>query len=252
LPYRLSSVFHLTHLYVSLQSTLVHFLALFDKRRVGEVMKDWQELIGLPNSSLGRLDPLVMSLLVARGIKGLENLEIEPFRDLLDRAAEFLRQQLPNADRNFHENPATYKNDIRFSRLALLCWFVGSVLKIRYREDQAFQQKVSYKDPGDLFLHGVLSTRRGTCSNMAQVYVVLGWRLGWPVSLACAGSHFLCRYDDGSVTYNIEASNADDGTFESPTDDEYRKVFNLPEKAVRCGSDLRAVTPREKLGLFIG
>jgi hypothetical protein len=80
----------------------------------------------------------------------------------------------------------------------------------------------------------------------------LPWRLGWPVSLACVGSHFICRYDDGKVTHNIEATKNGAGGFHSHPDDYYLREHHLPQKAVTCGSDLRAVTPREMLGLFVG
>jgi hypothetical protein len=126
------------------------------------------------------------------------------------------------------------------------------VLNIRYREDQRNLTRVLYTDPSDLFLNGVIDTRRGTCGNMATLHVALCWRLGWPVSLACVGSHFICRFDDGEVTHNIEATKNGGGGFHSHPDDYYLKEHQLPHKAITCGSDLRAVSPREMLGLFFG
>ena len=78
-----------------------------------------------------------------------------------------------------------------------------------------------------------------------------GWRLGWPVSLACAGTHLFCRYDDGKVTHNIEATTLHRGGFRSHPDDFLCELHGVPEIAAACGSDMRAVTPREMLGLFI-
>jgi hypothetical protein len=215
-------------------------------------MNHWRELLGQSNDELARVDPVDMNLLVARGIPSLADLDPAPYRALLDRGAAVLREQLPAAEERFYRNPGQCKNDVRFARLALMCWYVDEVLGIKYREDQKHLHRVRYTDPGDLFLHGVLDTRRGTCGNMSLVYVALGWRLGWPVSLACVGSHYICRYDDGEVVYNIEATTPEEGGFQSPPDAHYLKEFTLPEKAVRCGSDLRAVTPREMLGLFLG
>jgi hypothetical protein len=145
-----------------------------------------------------------------------------------------------------------WKQDVRFFRLGVLCWYVDEVLGIRYREDQKGVREVYYTDPNDLFLHGVIDTRRGTCANMAALHVALGWRLGWPVSLACVASHLICRYDDGKVTHNIEATNNGRGGFHSHPDAYYIRQYGLPELALRCGSDLRAITPREMLGIFLG
>ena len=88
---------------------------------------------------------------------------------------------------------------------------------------------------------------------MAALHVALGWRLGWPISLACVGSHLICRFDDGSKTINIESTLVgDDGSFGSPPDEFYREEYDIPQCALDCGSDLRAVTRRELLGLFVG
>ncbi|MBX9580806.1 MAG: hypothetical protein K2X87_10910 [Gemmataceae bacterium] len=96
-----------------------------------------------------------------------------------------------------------------------------------------------------------MDTRRGTCGSMAALYVAIGWRLGWPVGLACVKSHYFCRYD-GRVTHNLEATQSGGGGFSSPFDDDLVRREKLPRIAVACGSDLRALTPRETLGVFVG
>lgn len=87
---------------------------------------------------------------------------------------------------------------------------------------------------------------------MATLHVVLGRRIGLPVSLACVGSHVMCRFDDGKKTYNIEATDTGNGGFGAPTDEEILAKNKLPRLAQLCGSDLRAVTPREMLAIFLG
>ncbi len=99
-----------------------------------------------------------------------------------------------------------------------------------------------------MFLNGVLDTGQGTCGNLAT----FGWRFGWPVSLACVNSHFFCRYDDGLITHNIEATQSGHGGFSSPTDEFLIETKKLPMAAIVSGSDLRAFRPREVLGQFIG
>ena len=70
--------------------------------------------------------------------------------------------------------------------------------------------------------------------------------------LACVRSHYICRYDDGRVTHNIEATQAGYGGFKSDPDDYLIERYSLPTKAIRSGSDLRSVNPRETLGIFLG
>ena len=72
-------------------------------------------------------------------------------------------------------------------------------------------------------------------------------RYGW-----LAWLRTIVRYDDGKKIFNIEATQSGNGRgFNSPTDEWYME-YKVPQRAVDCGSDLRAVTPRELLGLFLG
>src|SRR5262249_18466309 len=154
-----------------------------------------------------RVDPLLMNLLIARGIPSLIGLDVAAYQRRADQWAADVTRCLAADEPAFHRAPGDWKNDLAFFRLGVLCWYVDEGLGIRYREDQRDLTAVAYTDPTDLFLNGVMDTRRGTCANMPTLHVALGWRLGWPVSLACAGWHLLCRYDDGRRTHNIEATN---------------------------------------------
>jgi hypothetical protein len=174
------------------------------------------------------------------------------YQDLVGEWAEGVRARLPHAERVFAETPHDWKNDLRFLRLVVLCTYLDQGVGLAYREDQREVRRIKYTNPSDLFLNGVLETGRGTCGNMAMVHVAVAWRLGWPVSLACADSHFIVRYDDGEVTHNIEATETGRGGVSSKTDEQIIADFRLPLKAITSGSDLRALRPREMLGCFVG
>jgi len=208
--------------------------------------------LALSSEELDRVDPVVMNLVVAKGIPALAELDVNRYVRLADEWADDLRARMPSLEAQFHGSPQCWKNDIDFFRLGLICWYVDVVLGIAYREDQRYVTSVVYTDPTDLFLNGVMDTRRGTCGSLATLHVVLGRRVGLPVSLACAGSHYYCRFDDGAKTINIEATETGRGGFSSQTDEQLLENHNLPAKAQQCGSDLRAVTSREMLGLFLG
>ena len=211
-----------------------------------------EDLVARSNEELARVDPAEMNLLVAKGLASLADTDIPLYQAILDDWAGQIAERLPSAEVAFRKTPQDWKNDIRFFRLGMVCWYVDEVLNIRYREDQRTLKRVRYTDPSDLFLNGVIDTRHGTCGNMATLHVALCWRLGWPASLACVGSHYICRFDDGEVTHNIEATKTGGGGFHSHPDEYYLKEYQLPHKAITCGSDLRAVTSREMLALFFG
>ena len=214
-------------------------------------MDDYRQLLARSDAELAPVDPLVMNLLVARSIPSLADLDFARYERLADRWAEDVRRRLPGAEMVFWQTPEHWKNDVNFFRLGVLCGYLEHEAGIAYIEEQRYATSVRYTDPSDLFLDGVMDTRRGTCGNMAALHVAIGWRLGWPVSLACVASHYICRYDDGKVTHNIEATQAGYGGFKSDPDAHLIKHYGLSPKAISSGSDLRAVAPRELLAIFV-
>lgn len=219
------------------------------------------QLMALSDAELERTDILEMNIAVAKEISGLERLEYEHYRRIVDGWAEQFRQWLPTTEDGFHDRPAYYKNDIHFFRIGMLALFLSKSVGVAYVEDQKQSQiadrkagretPMYYTNPGHLLLHGLIDTRRGTCGNMSTLHVAMARRLGWPVALACANSHFVSRYDDGKAAYNIEMTHTDAGAFYSDNDAWYMQKENISQKAVDCGSDLRKLTGREMLGVFI-
>lgn len=86
----------------------------------------------------------------------------------------------------------------------MLAGYMGKYLGLEYIPEQRQSKAVWYTNPSDLFLNGLIDTKQGTCANMPVLHVAIARRLGWPVSLACVHSHFVSRFDDGEVVYNIE------------------------------------------------
>jgi len=209
------------------------------------------ELLGLSAEQLLEIDPLAMNLIVANGIPSLANLDIGKYVSQADEWAADIRDRLPRMEAHFRRSPAGWKNDVRFFRLGIVCWYVDEVLRVTYPDELANAEDRIYADPLNVFVNGLIDRRQGSCANMPVLHVAIGWRLGWPVSLACAANHMFCRYDDGEVTHNIEATAFGRGGFRSHPDDYYRQQYQIPPVAVACGSDLRAVAPREMLGLFV-
>jgi hypothetical protein len=211
-----------------------------------------ESFLSFSNEELSNFDPLVMNLIVAKGIPALADLDIRYYVNLADEWGNDLRARIPVLEGQFRQTPKDWRNDIDFFLLGLVCWYVDEVLGVSYREDQRDVTQILYTDPTDLFLNGVMDSRRGTCGNLCMLHVVLGRRIGLPVSLACVGSHFICRFDNGIKTINIETTDTGRGGFASRPDEYVLNKFKLPAKAQNCGSDLRAVTSREMLGLFVG
>jgi hypothetical protein len=211
-----------------------------------------EDLVTMPEPELARVDPVYQDLAVARGITSLATLNVVRYQAQVDGWAADIEERLPGLERQFWETPETWKDDINFFRLGVLCWYLDVVLGVRYREDEREAKGVLYTDPSALFLNGVIDTRQGTCGNMATLYFALAWRLGWPVSMARAGYHSLARYEAGCVAYNIETTNTGNGGFASEPDSYYIRNFSYSRRGFYVGVDLRLLKPREVLGTFVG
>jgi|GEM_PF-836136 len=211
------------------------------------------DLIAMPEDRLAEVDPLAMNLIVAKGIPSLSGIEIARYQNVVNTwALDFQRRCLPQWEPYFHEAPHEFENDIRYFRLGMVCQYLELEVGIQYNPDQRDVKGILYTNPSDLFLNGVIDTREGTCGNMSALQVAFGWRLGWPVSLACVNSHFILRFDDGNAIYNIEATQSGYGGFKSDPDAYLIQNKQLPAIAIQSGSDLRALRPHEMLGSFVG
>jgi hypothetical protein len=214
-------------------------------------MTDVQHFIGSTHAELARIDPVLLNLSVAIGVPQIAELDIPAYQRTVDGYAKDVVGWIKHFEPQFHAKSEYWRNDINFFNLGILCQYIERKLGIQYKEDQREATSVRYTDPSDLFLNGLIDTKRGTCGNMAVLHQAIGWRLGWPVSLACANAHLFLRYDDGSVQHNVEATQAGFGGMSSPTDEELVRKYQLPQEAVSTGSDLRAVKPGEMLGIFL-
>ena len=212
-----------------------------------------RHIIAMTESELSAIDPLAMNLIVAKGIDSLADLDIAHYQSIVNSwTNDFRNRCLPYWEQFFHEAPDDFGNDIRFFRLGMVCQYLDLEVGISYHPEQRELTSILYTNPSDLFLNGVIDSKFGTCGNMAALHVAIGWRMGWPVSLACVNSHFICRFDDGEVAYNVESTDTGRGGWSCRTDAQFRADIDVPEQAVRSGSDLRSLSAHELLGVFVG
>lgn len=213
-------------------------------------MENWEELLSKSNEQLARIGTVRSNLLVAKGIPSLGSLDIPHYEHTCDAWADRITSRLPHVEELFRHDPGRWDNSIHLARLGMMCEVLDCELGIAYNEHQRASKGTRYTDPSDLFLNGVIDRRRGTCGNMALLHVALAERLGWPVSLACVGSHYMARFDNSEVIHNIETTDTGRGGFASPKDAELIEREKIPRKAIACGSDLRGLSPRETVGVF--
>lgn len=210
----------------------------------------WQ-LLALNDDELEKVSLVELNLAVVREIAGYEDLDQSKYEAIVDQWAREFAKELPAIDATFKGREAEYNNDLRFYRIGQLMTWLGHKKNIEYIPEQRGLKNVIYKDPAELFLHGLLDTNQGTCGNMPTLQAAIARRMGWPVALAPVENHTVCRFDDGEVAYNIETTHTDKGGFSAGTQADYAKEFNLPACAFTEADTLETMSAREMLAYFI-
>ena len=197
-------------------------------------MLDVEQLVHRSNSQLAVIDPLEMNLIVAKGIPAFSHLNIAEYKAQANYWAADVASLLCEKEPQFWKAPERWENDVHFFRgWAFLFWYFDEVLGIAYREDQRDPDGIEYTDLSDLFINGVMDTFRGTCGNMAALYVALAWRLARPsVRAVCIK---LARYEDRGKAYNVEVTLTGIGAFNSPSDQSILKPIPIPKAAPSWG-----------------
>ena len=118
-------------------------------------------------------------------------LDTSPLKKTLDRLTESARQQLKG-------NPSP-KQTVEILRKVIH-------KEGGYRYTDALDPAGMPVNPAELFLHGLLQTRRGYCMNLSLLYLILGERLNLPLVGVPLPNHFFVRYDSPEYRVNIEAT----------------------------------------------
>lgn len=187
-----------------------------------------EQILAQPDDSI---DIALADLVLAKDF--YPNLKLQSFLYMLDymagRFAHFFGKYTDPDQRVRALNTFLYKKG---------AWNDG--ITFSYDEDDLQVAK-----PSNKFINGYLATRKGSCITMPMLYLALAERLGLPMYAARLPYHFIVRYVPEELTRNfhenIEATNG--GGYVS--DKEYRRTFQVPEKAVKNGVYLRTLTRRQ-------
>ncbi len=107
-----------------------------------------------------------------------------------------------------------------------------------------------FADSQDIFLHGLIGSRRmGTCSSLPVLYAAVGRRLGYPLKLVTTKAHLFLRWEDGKERFNLEATGRGMNRYD---DDHFKKwPFTVSEEEIRAEGYLKSLTAAEELAVFL-
>jgi hypothetical protein len=199
------------------------------------------ELMGLADDDLGRIDPLIINLAVARGIPEFATLDVERYVRTVDAWAAEIKHDTERHWYRFVQHPEQFKNSEIEYKITWLASDINAVFKIDYDLTD-----FDAANPSNLFLNGLIDRKVGTCVSMPILYVVLGWRLAYPIKLVSVPTHVFAHWDDGVQKVNIEAT----GYGADLTDEFYEAEYFVPPRSKERGA-LISLTPRQSLAQML-
>jgi hypothetical protein len=207
-----------------------------------------KELLALPDDRLAEVDIATMNLACAEGLPGAEDIDHEAILQTLDAWSAGIGELTNKHADQFRKEPWVWDYSpgkfCAYELLAALQLYLG----VHYNREQIANPNM--KSSRDQFIHGPVLGTGGTCASLPVVYIAVGRRLGYPLRLAQAKSHYFVRWDDpNGEEFNIEGSG--DGYAFYP-DDHFREIpFKISDEELERGNYLQSMSPREELSTFL-
>jgi hypothetical protein len=198
------------------------------------------------DDDLSRLDLAAVDLACAAGLPGSEALDAGRCLAWIDHAAAWTRQQTHATLDQFARDPAAYDHSEGIFRILAMVNVLWRGLGVRYNPER-IENLADAADSRDLFIHGIIAGRGGTCASLPVLVACVGRRLGYPLKLVATAGHQFCRWDDpAGERFNIEISNT--GLSSYPDEHYLTWPVDIREKDWRQGTHfLRSCSPREEL-----
>jgi Transglutaminase-like superfamily len=213
---------------------------------------DWQELAQRSDAELAEFDIAEVNLACAQGLPGAQDLDADGCRQTINTInawTEQARRHVEALAPHFWQNPTAYGDSWALFRVVDMVTVLQRDLGIRY--DPALVERDDFfTDARNLFIHGVVQSRKGTGSSLPPLYVAIGRRLGYPLKLVKTKYHLFARWDDpAGERFNIECTSLE---LNSYPDDYYLHwpAEAAPDEVAPFGF-LKSYTPREELAGFL-
>jgi len=212
---------------------------------------NWRDLIACTDSELSGFDIAALNLACAAGLPGTSQLDIQSCLRTLDSWAK----QIAKATKRcqwFRQNPQKYKGSFNLFRVHVMISVLSVRFGFRYKPEMIYynENKETFFRAEELFIHGLIEDKGGCCSSMPVLFIAVGRRLGYPLKLVRAYSHYFVRWDSPQERFNIEVSNS--GGINCYTDDHYRSWPEpISPEQERDYCLLSSLSPSRELASFL-
>lgn len=207
-------------------------------------------------AQLTEVDIALMNLCCAEGLSGSEKLDVSAALQMLDQYARHAETETARHLHRFREHPEKYENSEAYFRMLMLCVVLQQDYGVHYNPERATSKdiiepnEIFFANSRDVFLHGLTSQpAMGTCSSMPVLYIAVGRRLGYPLTLVSTKCHLFVRWQDSRERLNMDGTSH--GLF-TASDNYYKNwPFKVTDEDIRAERFLEPMTPSEELACFL-
>jgi hypothetical protein len=225
-------------------------------------LPSWKQLLKLPPEELARHDLAEVNVACAADLPGSEMLD--PLRCIrtLDQWADQVQCKTLSSFNRFERNPAEYGNSVAYFRILVMVTVLIREIGVHYHplykanqlalakyDPELLANDGFFKDARNLFVHGPVLTKQGTCTSLPPLYISVGRRLGYPLKLVATMGHSFARWDEPGERFNIEC--ASHGLNCHPDEHYLSWPLGATAEQVKRFCLLRSKSPREELAAFL-
>ena len=224
-----------------------------------------EELNNIPGWPLGVISEMIYSGLEQLVPPSSLNNSVNSFNELNDAVNNCITQSIKFTERDmpiFEKHPNEYDNSVAKFKMAALISYLRRDFGIKYDpkwgvppeyldlwDEYMFKKnrEIFWQDPERLFLRGVFK-KKGTCSSLPVLTVIVGRRMGYPLKLVETKQHLFARWVSTNEVFNIECTS--DGVSFHP--DEYYRTgrYALTDDEIKNGKYLCSMTHADELAML--
>jgi hypothetical protein len=212
----------------------------------------WHEICRLPPADQNRFFIAVTNLACAMGLPHAGEIDVDSSLKTIDQWAAGVRDETVRLRHLYERKPGSYQNSEAYFRMMVLVTVLQRDIGIRCSPRSNDTPSAEFfSRPENVFIHGVLLRREGTCSSLPPAFAAVGCRLGYPLKLVKACQHLFLRWDGPTgERFNIECTSQG---FVTHPDEYYLKWPEpLSPEQVKRYCVLQSLTPRQELATFAG
>ena len=219
-------------------------------------LASFASLLNAPSSTSRLVDVAKMNLLIGQDLAVAREIEVNQCLSRLDQWATRVQSETARHQPRFTRNPTEFEHSQGFFKMLMMTVVLAEDFGVHYVSNRQIDPASAadgdgfFANPSDVFLQGVLGTKRGgTCSSLPVLHVAIGRRLGYPLKLVTTKGHLFVRWEGRGERFNLEVSGQGLNRFD---DAYYRKwPFPVTDEEVAAEGYLKSLTAPEELAVFL-